>query len=457
MLEAFAQRAVRHYSACMSSDPHNPPYAIYQPNGSKKWSVRFSVKGQGQQRIALGTYDRVEAERLALAKYHETVGIAAAGLSVTRKSFAAIAEEFIEHIELQVERGDRERYQLRQYLPIIRRYFVGYFGEKLKKKSMSAITGDDIEAYWRWRHDYWTKGPGSHQPYIRYEREVTKDAGPTKISIERDVKETAPARSTLNKEKMLLKQLWQFALDRKYVLEIPPIKLPKSNKRTVTDKPGFTLKEFLHLQDVSVKRIAAAEEQAPFARLHIDRVKLHAFIMIAGFTGMRSTELNNMRWGDIGERTVEHDRDLQYAATVIQVRGKGKEREMVPLPEVMTHLNMLRNLFQLEFKREPDDADPVFFSHDGSPIKSFKKGLAALLEAAGLRTTPDGRMRDSHSFRPFYISQQIREGVNPHMLIRNTGTSGKMVNAHYNKILPTEEIGKLTPDWLKSRPFTNKS
>jgi hypothetical protein len=64
------------------------------------------------------------------------------------------------------------------------------------------------------------------------------------------------------------------------------------------------------------------------ARLHIDRVKLHAFIMIAGFTGMRSTELNNMRWGDIGERTVEHDRDLKYAATVIQVRGKGKEREI---------------------------------------------------------------------------------------------------------------------------------
>jgi integrase len=118
------------------------------------------------------------------------------------------------------------------------------------------------------------------------------------------------------------------ALERKYVLEIPPIKLPKSKKRTVTDKPGFTLKEFLHLQDVSVKRIAEAEEQAPFGRLHIDRVKLHAFIMIAGFTGMRSTELNNMRWGDIGERTVEHDRDLKYAATVIQVRGKGKEREI---------------------------------------------------------------------------------------------------------------------------------
>lgn len=129
---------MRHYIVLMSSDPHKPPYAIYQPNGSKKWSVRFSITGQGQQRIALGTYDRDEAERLALAKYHETVGIAAAGLSVTRKSFAAIAEEFIEELTFAVERGDKEPYQLKQFPPVIRRYFVGYFGEKLKKQSMSA-------------------------------------------------------------------------------------------------------------------------------------------------------------------------------------------------------------------------------------------------------------------------------------------------------------------------------
>ncbi len=440
----------------MSSDPHKPPYAIYQPKGSNKWSVRFSITGQGQQRIALGTYDRDEAERLALAKYHETVGIAAAGLSVTRKSFGAIAEEFIEELTFAVERGDKEPYQLKQFPPIIRRYFVGYFGDTLKKQSMSAITGDDIEGYWRWRYDYWTQGPGRHQPYIRYEREVMKDAGPSKISIRRPVKETAPSPSTLNKEKMLLRQLWEFALDRKYVLEIPPIKLSKSKKRKVTSKPDFTLKEFLHLEKVSLERIAEAEKQAPFARLHIDRVKLHAYIMIAGFTGMRPTELKNLRWGDIGERKVELEDGVDYSAIVLPVRGKGKEREMVPLPEVLTHLNLLRNLFQLQFKNEPKDSDPVFFNHNGDPIMSFKIGLRSLLEAAGLREHPDGRLRDSGSFRTFHATQQIREGVAQSLLTRNMGTSDKMMNEHYNKILPTEEIGKLTPDWLKSRTITSK-
>jgi hypothetical protein len=75
VLEAFAQRAVRHYSARMTSDPHKPPYALYQPNGSKKWSVRFSVTGQGQQRIALGTYDRDEAERLRSPSITRPLGL----------------------------------------------------------------------------------------------------------------------------------------------------------------------------------------------------------------------------------------------------------------------------------------------------------------------------------------------------------------------------------------------
>lgn len=57
---------------------------------------------------------------------------------------------------------------------------------------------------------------------------------------------------------------------------------------------------------------------------------------------------------------------------------------MVPLPEVLTYLNLLRNLFYLELGREPDDSEPVFTNPDGSAIQSFKSGLAELLKAANL-------------------------------------------------------------------------
>jgi integrase len=255
----------------------------------------------------------------------------------------------------------------------------------------------------------------------------------------------------MNKEAMLLRQLFEFGRRHKYTLDIPIIKLPNSKKRSINAKPGFTLKEFLRLESVSLSRIAEAEQVNDQDKLLNKRRKLHCYVMIAGYTGMRPTELKRMIWGDIGERELELENGQTYQAIILQVRGKGKEREMVPLPEVLTHLNILRSLFHLEIGRVPKDNDPVFANPNGSAIQSFKSGLAELLKTASLRTSADGRLRDSGSFRPFYISQQIREGVNPHMLIRNTGTSGNMVNEHYNKILPTEEIAKLTPDWLKRR------
>lgn len=431
----------------MSGLIEDKKYTIFKPGNSTKYSVRFSIKGQGQQRIALGTDDEDQAWKIADAKWHEANALNKAGLSVTRKRFEDIAEEFIKQLEFDVEQGEKEEYQLKQYVPIIKRYFVG----KFTGKALSAIQTADIEAYWKWRTTYWSTGPGKNQNYIHYERDQIVDGEVVPIKIRRPVKEGPPAKSTINKEAMLLRQLFEFGRQRKYTLDIPIIKTPNSKKRSITAKPGFTLKEFLRLESVSLSRIKEAEDYDDQGKLLNKRRKLHCYIMIAGYTGMRPTELRRMIWGDIGERQTELENDQVYNATILQVRGKGKEREMVPLPEVLTHLNILENLFLMEIGRLPSDHDPVFTNPNGTAIQSFKSGLAELLKAADLRETADGRLRDSGSFRPFYISQQIREGVNPHMLIRNTGTSGKMVNEHYNKILPTEEIAKLTPDWLKRR------
>jgi len=138
---------------------------------------------------------------------------------------------------------------------------------------------------------------------------------------------------------------------------------------------------------------------------------------------------------------------------IFHARGKGKSRETAVMPEVLTPLNILRNLFLLEQGREPEKPDPVFANLKGLPIRSFKAGLNPLLVAAGLRTASDGRLRDSFSFRHLYFTQQIHEDVNQHMLARNGGTSTKMIDTYYSKIRPTDEAEKLTPDWFKHRLF----
>lgn len=421
----------------------NEPFQRFKHKNSKRWPMRFSIKGQGQQRIALGTEDYEDAKRLALTRWNKDTAFAEAGLSVKRKKFNAIADEFIEEIEFAVARGEKEPYHKRQFPPIVRRYFVGFFG----KFKFTAITTADIEDYWRWRINYWTTGEGSKDAYVRYDRTIN---GRTTKNIKRPVKEGVPSNSTLSKEALLLKQLFVFGQRRGYTLEIPQVRVLKSLKRRITDKPGFTLEKFQHLESVSIKRVQEYEDQKNYERLYYDRLKLHCYCMIAGYTGMRPTELKNLSWGDIGERPIELTNGQTWNATIIQTHGKAKDRELAPQPECLTYLNQMRNIFLLQVKREPIDDDPVFINNDGKRMGSFKKSLAELLIAANLREQ-NGKLRDSGSFRPFYISQQIREGVHTQLIIRNVGTSEAMVNKHYNKIRPTEEIAKLTPDWHKRR------
>lgn len=431
----------------MNENDNSKPYTLFKPKNSKRWWVRFSITGQGQQRISLGTQDEKEAKQRAQEEWYGARALDKAGLSVTKKRFPDIAEEFIAQIQHEVNSGQKMPYDISQFAPIIRRYFYEHFGNR----QLASISAADIDAYWPFRESYWTTGPGRNVKFICYERTTIVDGFAETKKLKRPVRREPPKRSTLSKEAMLLRQMFEFGLKRKYTLEVPKITLPKDNRRKVDAKPGFTLKEFLHLAHVSERRVAEAEAQGAYQSFHRKRLALHCYCMVAAFTGMRPTELIRLIWNDIGERQLQTENGLPYDMVVIQARGKGKERETVAQPEVMSFLKTMKELFYLDVGRFPTGVDPVFANAKGEPIKSYKIGLAELLSAAELRFTPDGRRRDSGSFRPFYISQQIREGVNPHILIRNVGTSGKMVMEHYNKILPAEEIDKLTPDWLNQR------
>ncbi len=69
-------------------------------------------------------------------------------------------------VEREVERGDRPAYHARDIPPVIRRYFIEFFG----KKDIDAIAERDITRYLEWRKDYWITGPGKDITEIRYIR-----------------------------------------------------------------------------------------------------------------------------------------------------------------------------------------------------------------------------------------------------------------------------------------------
>lgn len=175
------------------------PFSLFQRRGGSIWSVRFSSGGK-QIRKSLDTDDYDEAHHRAYQMWSEADYRVKNGLTATIHPFHEVAEEFIKLVESESERGNYSEYQPRDWPPVIRRYLIGFFGDK----SIDTIREPDIERYIEWRRTYWTTGPGKDIGYIRYER-----GG--KIP-RRSAKHEVPSISRQRGELVIVRALFQQAL-----------------------------------------------------------------------------------------------------------------------------------------------------------------------------------------------------------------------------------------------------
>lgn len=408
------------------------PFQLFQRTGSSKWWVRFSIKGQGQIRKSLDTTDETEANQRARKAYYEALYRTENGLTARVKTFADVAEEFIAKIEREVERGERKKEQGEKFPGIIRRYMVGFFGDR----AMDGITDRDIDAYTEWRKDYWTKGPGKDIPFITYMRAGRQIRRPI-------TKRGPPTLSRQRNEAVLLRMLLRFAAKQGYIKQaaLPEVEVVKTPD---VPRPSFTAEEFGRLFETSMARMADPKLNEHVRR---DRAILHAYMMIAAFTGCRPTELKGLNWGDVlgyrdGRNKPLGERDIR-----LRVRGKGKARTFVPQPAALPWFDTLWMLWVRTMERDPLDTDPVFATTAGKRLDSVKKSLAELLKACDLLTDHRGVRRTSYSFRHFYISQQLIAGVDIFILARNTGTSSDMIHRFYADVRLELMKDHLRPEW----------
>jgi integrase len=424
-----------------------PPFTLFQRDGTKNWSMRFSMGGK-QVRKSLETDDRFEAERRALELWGEANYRLKNGLSVSPTPFSKVAEDFISRLSVDVERGERSPNHLRDWPPVIRRYLIGFFADK----PVDTIREPDLEHYLEWRRQYWVTGPGKDIEYIHYERAGKR--------LRRKAQHKAPALSRQRTELVIARALFEQAAKWGFVhpLEMPTI---QARRRVDNRRPSFAPEEFERLLNTSLQRIYPKHdggEKVIHARdgrewqllrqnghVLAERVKLHAYIEIAAGTGMRPPEMKNLNWGDIlGFRDVK-DKPIREMDIRIRVRGKGKSGTLVPLLGTIPWFRQLWELFEQECEREPTDDDPVFANHHGKRIQSFKKGFAELLKACNLTTDHRGVRRTSYSLRHYYISSLIAQGVSVHDVARNTRTSIAMIDKHYAQVSVEQIKNNLRP------------
>lgn len=438
------------------SKPHSERYTLFQRSGSSKWQMRFSIRGQGQLKRSLDTDDRSEAERRAEAIWYETTFRTQQGLSARVQTFDRVAEEYIAQILREVERGERRADQGKSEPALIRRFLVGYFGQK----PIDTITDTDLERYAEWRRTYWTDGPGKLETHIEYERGGHR--------LRRPVRRVAPSISRQRSEMVVLRALFRQAVKWGYLKNPPEVSI-SARRAPDNRRPSFEPHEFARIQAVSLGRLtdpgARGAGSTIFARgkdgrrwrvlklddhTRRDRTVLHAYMMIGAFSGLRPTEMYNLTWGDVlgyraGRGKPVDERDIR-----LQVRGKGKSGKAIPQKAAIPWFDTLWMLFERSMGREPADADPVFASHEGKRITSVANGFTQLLKAAGLERDHRGIKRTPYSLRHFYISEQLANGAEVMDVARNCRTSLTMIDKHYGQVRLERVVDRLRPEWNRS-------
>lgn len=423
------------------------PFVLFQRDGTN-WSMRYTMDSR-QIRKSLGTSDETEARRRANEIWHEQNYRLKHGLSLVEHAFNVVAEEFIRMIEHEAERKERSTDHAYFWPPKIRRFLIGYFGEK----PIDKITASDIERYLEWRKTYWTSGPGSDIEKITVKREDGRNfsrPAPRKIA----------SLSTVKGEMVIIRSLFQQASRWGYCQQIA-IPAPVVRKRIDNRRPGFTPEEYEKLFNSALARISELQPRAKDIKakdgrewtmkftpknIKADRIRLYCYIEIMAHSGMRPTEAKNLIWANIIGFRECRDKPIGKQDVRLQVRGKGKHGTSIPLLDVIPALCMLWDVFEKEVGREPEDSDPVFADADGKQILSFKRSFNELLKAAGLEFDYRGVRRTPYSLRHYYISTMLINGVSIFDVALNTRTSLQMIERHYAHVATEHIKDRLRPD-----------
>jgi integrase len=150
----------------------------------------------------------------------------------------------------------------------------------------------------------------------------------------------------------------------------------------------------------------------------------------------------NLRWRHVDVRTDRQGRPF----VCINVRGKGKFRELVAAQNVASYLDRIKAISKAT---KPDDF--VFTTHTGKFTSSLYGSLIeSLLKDSGLLHSSSGSRRSSYCFRHTYATFRLMEGVDVYFLAKQMGTSVKMIEDYYGHITPAKNAERILqgiPGW----------
>ncbi len=226
--------------------------------------------------------------------------------------------------------------------------------------------------------------------------------------------------STIRFELSIFGAVMNFAIKKRYVPASQ--RFDERPKLKTMRRDEFTLEEYRKLHTVGRKWIGKSSKPSSIWY----RTVTYNMILIACNTGMRPSEMKNLRWRDISPAKDREGREI----VVLFVQGKGKSRKLVAPKSVSDYLERIKAISKAT---EPNDR--VFTTTTGEPTKSLYKALITdLLAEADLREGTQGVPRSTYCFRHTYATLRLQEGVDVYFLAEQMGTSVKMIEDHYGHV-----------------------
>jgi integrase len=397
----------------------------------KNWYCRVKVPGTSLYKtISLKTSDINEAKDKAFDHDSDIRFRVRHQVPVFDKSFADVAKEYSDFQRRVADIGQITLHRWKTVDGHIRLHLVPYMGNI----QITSITEDKWTEYPFWRKE----NNAIRKPQKRvFCKKPKAGALPDAPADAGQKKKDGPAKNgTIRQEMMTFRAIMNFAAGKHYIREsqVPKGDMPEDKNR----RDEFTPQEYRQMHTFARDWIRKGDKEINIWY----RTMAYNFMLIMANTGMRTGEARDLKWRDIDMRKTRDGRPF----VTLNVRGKGKYRELIAAGNVATYLDRIRAI-----SKATKSDDPVFTTADGKTAKSLYDTLIAdLLTKSGLLYGASGTRRSGYCFRHTYATFRLTEGVDVYFLAKQMGTSVKMIEDYYGHITPAKNAERILqgiPGW----------
>ncbi len=375
---------------------------LFKRPRSSNWQVRFKLPSGGWHAVSTGRADLASAEYAGLEIQQRVLAHLAAGESISKKTFGAVAEEELAAMQRALD-NHRAPTTFRDYIFAINKYLIPFFG----RLPIASIRDETIEDFAAWRTSKMGREP--------------------KASTMRN------HASAYNRVIKLARKQGLIPAERAF--PDLPIAGEKSQAR-----PAFSQYEI----DELLAFMVTWETGGRLKMSRLMRRLCRSYVEFLLYTGIRhGTEARSLRWRHLQWHYIGEQRYLR-----VWVSGKTGPRYLIAKHAAIPALERLAIWQQLGFA----DLDgviearldrQVFVFPDGGTPYQMEGVFRKLMRDSGLALDAAGRNRTLYSLRHTYATFALAAGVDIHTLARQMGTSIAMLEKHYSKITPMLSAEKL--------------